>query len=823
MLLHQLGERRRPRSRRRRDERDRRERAEHADHHHRHRARRQPRPPAAIASASTNSRGSRRPGRPADVGVRRPGATEGHVCGSVLCARRRVVGQLARRTTIERLALGGGNAQGPRQHAERHTQRATRVQRSSGRPRPRRESPTSRRTRRPTGAGRSCPSRCARRRAARRAGSPPRRRSCWPYQHPWNAHAGVDEPAYLELVLKHSREHGQLYPYHLAAALHDSLRSPMSPFEYYVEVLYERMSTERSYDTIPNFAAADCMRLLKVGRNEFIHALNACRAKGWMWKRRKAVIVKQLPARPADDGRSITGGSCTSPRRRSRCSSAAAASAPARRGRRRRRRRRWCAAPPSARRRRARARAARRRRPTTTTTTTRRASPAPIVDPGGLAPAELEALQTLHAAGGSLQAGRLARAVVPSLYAAGLVRYDVPVGDGDRISVPPLSGFVMNRVGNDYLEKLLYEVFVTNDESLTVAQLAALLGQPPPLVTAAVSVACRLGFAQLKTAPPLPTADATAPPPPPTACRRGTRRGARRRPLERASPPPKGAAAAVDGRGGRGGGRCGGERGVGLALLVDSKIAACLMMSNLAAELKQHAVTLYEVGKIPHESLDDFLVAAAEVERPPPHEAELWSTLTTRSRCGTPPASCAPTRRRRSEASSGRSTSCAPSRSSRSSRRSAAGSSRRRTLCSCRWRRWCRRPSTSSSRTPLRPAPPAARTSAPPRRRSSRRGSRSSFTTPSAPARRRSSSAAAAASARCRRTSHPTRRCASSLGRASLRSSAAAPPSPPPTRCSSTLRSCCSRTRRPSAPHTSSSPSPTHRRRRRPRRRWRCR
>ena len=53
--------------------------------------------------------------------------------------------------------------------------------------------------------------------------------------------------------------------------------------------------------------------------------------------------------------------------------------------------------------------------------------------------------------------------------------------------------------------------------------------------------------------------------------------------------------------------------GVGrLALLVDSKIAACPVF-NLAAELKQHAVTLYEVGKIPHESLDDFLVAAAEI------------------------------------------------------------------------------------------------------------------------------------------------------------------------------------------------------------------
>ena len=32
-----------------------------------------------------------------------------------------------------------------------------------------------------------------------------------------------------------------------------------------------------------------------------------------------------------------------------------------------------------------------------------------------------------------------------------------------------------------------------------------------------------------------------------------------------------------------------------VGLLVDSKLAACLMMSNLAPELKQHAVTLYEV------------------------------------------------------------------------------------------------------------------------------------------------------------------------------------------------------------------------------------
>ena len=41
-----------------------------------------------------------------------------------------------------------------------------------------------------------------------------------------------------------------------------------------------------------------------------------------------------------------------------------------------------------------------------------------------------------------------------------------------------------------------------------------------------------------------------------------------------------------------------------------TKMAACLMMSNLADELKLHAVTLYEVGKIPHEALDAFVGGA---------------------------------------------------------------------------------------------------------------------------------------------------------------------------------------------------------------------
>jgi len=51
----------------------------------------------------------------------------------------------------------------------------------------------------------------------------------------------------------------------------------------------------------------------------------------------------------------------------------------------------------------------------------------------------------------------------------------------------------MNRIGHDYLEKLLYEIFVSNDEATTLGNLAALLQQDPQLVTRAASLACRLG------------------------------------------------------------------------------------------------------------------------------------------------------------------------------------------------------------------------------------------------------------------------------------------------------------------------------------------
>jgi hypothetical protein len=59
-----------------------------------------------------------------------------------------------------------------------------------------------------------------------------------------------------------------LYPYHLIDVFASGLR--ILPFEYYLTILQNVMKEERSYDSIPNFVAADIYRLTGIGRNEFI-------------------------------------------------------------------------------------------------------------------------------------------------------------------------------------------------------------------------------------------------------------------------------------------------------------------------------------------------------------------------------------------------------------------------------------------------------------------------------------------------------------------------------------------------------------------------
>ena len=76
---------------------------------------------------------------------------------------------------------------------------------------------------------------------------------------------------------------------------------------------------------------------------------------------------------------------------------------------------------------------------------------------------------------GPIEAGFLDKPLLESLYQQEFVYLSVPINDADCIIVPPLEGFVMNRVMGDSFENLLYKIFVSIDEHTPILELAALL------------------------------------------------------------------------------------------------------------------------------------------------------------------------------------------------------------------------------------------------------------------------------------------------------------------------------------------------------------
>jgi len=124
-------------------------------------------------------------------------------------------------------------------------------------------------------------------------------RNCESWTQQWHGSkegGAIDAIVYYKgLVADHS-ERFAVFPHHMADVVVGHLR--ITPYEYYCNMLVELIRTERAYDALPNWTAADCNRVLGIGRNEYIVAMNQCKAKGWLWQKRKGMIRAFLPTAP---------------------------------------------------------------------------------------------------------------------------------------------------------------------------------------------------------------------------------------------------------------------------------------------------------------------------------------------------------------------------------------------------------------------------------------------------------------------------------------------------------------------------------------------
>ncbi|KAK7068502.1 hypothetical protein SK128_025598 [Halocaridina rubra] len=243
-----------------------------------------------------------------------------------------------------------------------------------------------------------------------------------------------NERNYYEEVLSYSRSHLMMYPYHLSDVVVKGLR--VTPFQYYISILTDIMTAEKSYDSLPNFTAADCLRLLGIGRNQYIDLMNQCRSSRKLFRKKNVRdLLPPLPCEITIDPWWLVCVGCVTEE-----------------------------------------------------------------DIKSLVKEREKVVIDYLIDVGSQRAGDLDKECVHSLYTKGLVYIEVPISPSDCISVPPLEGFVMNRVLGDYLESLMYKIFVSIDEHTPVSELAKVLEIDLALVKVAVSLFCRLGFANKKNA-----------------------------------------------------------------------------------------------------------------------------------------------------------------------------------------------------------------------------------------------------------------------------------------------------------------------------------
>lgn len=246
--------------------------------------------------------------------------------------------------------------------------------------------------------------------------------------------AFVKVESYYQRLIEFGISAFLVFPYHLVDEL--QRYNPIVPFTYYSEMLLRVMSSDRSYQSIPNFSAADALRVTGVGRNQFIDAMNRSRASGWssLLKSREKILRDLLPQAPVRFPLQPWWVLHAVPANESRLSRL---------------------------------------------------------------PSNLRLVyERIAAQKGGAEISSFSEDDIVGLLRENAVYISVPLTPQDTVKLLPLDNFVMNRVGGDYLEGLCYKSFISIDSRTTVEQLSKLLAVEVQEIAKVLSLFIRLGLAE---------------------------------------------------------------------------------------------------------------------------------------------------------------------------------------------------------------------------------------------------------------------------------------------------------------------------------------